>query len=70
MLRVIVNGVSFYTSKTAIKNRRIGDDADMNLAVAQLYENMFNASGIGSTMHLYDGKMNKKTYNIQINKVA
>jgi hypothetical protein len=68
MIRVIVNGVSFYTTKARIKSRTIGSDSNMNLAVAQLYENMFNAVGISSKMHVYDSKMNRVSYDIQINK--
>jgi hypothetical protein len=68
MVRVIVNGISFYTTKSRIKSRTIGSDSTMNLAVAQLYENMHNAIGISNRMHVYDGKMNKVSYDIQINK--
>jgi hypothetical protein len=67
MVRVIVNGVSFYTTKSAIKNRRVGDNSNLNEAIAQLYSNLFNAVGIGTTMHIYDSKMKKHTYDIQIN---
>jgi hypothetical protein len=67
--RVIVNGVSFYTSGAAIK-RGVGDSINVNIAVRQLFENMFNAVGIGSTIHLYDHKMNKVSYDVQISKVV
>lgn len=65
---VIVNGVSFYTSAAAIK-RGVGNSVSVNTVVRQLFENMFNAVGIGSTMHVYDHKMNKVTYDVQISKV-
>ena len=68
MVRVIVNGVSFYTTKSRIKSRSIGSDTTMNMAVATLFENMHNAIGISSRMHVYDGKMNRVSYDIQINK--
>ena len=68
MMRVIVNGVSFYTTKRAIVERRVGDNSNINEAIYQLYSNMFNAVGIGSTISLYDSKMRKHTYDIQINK--
>ena len=67
MVRVIVNGVSFYTTKKAIRERRVGDNSTMNLAVAQLFENLHNGVGISSRIHVYDGKMNKVSYDIQIN---
>ena len=68
MMRVIVNGVSFYTTAARIKRREVGDNTNLNEAIFQLYSNMFNATGIGSTMTIYDSKMNKHQYNIQINK--
>ena len=67
--RVIVNGVSFYTSGAAIK-RGVGDSINVNIAVRQLFENMFNAIGISSTMHVYDHKMNRVSYDVQISKVV
>jgi hypothetical protein len=65
---VIVNGVSFYTTGAAIK-RGVGNSVSVNTVVRQLFENMFNAVGIGSTMSVYDHKMSKVTYDIQISKV-
>lgn len=67
MIRVIVNGVSFYTTKSRIKNRTVGDNTNLNEALALLYGDLFNAVGIATTMHVYDSKMNKHTYDIQIN---
>ena len=67
MVRIIVNGVSFYTTKARIKSRTVGSDTNINEAIYQLYSNLFNAVGIGSTISLYDSKMKKHTYDIQIN---
>jgi hypothetical protein len=67
--RVIVNGVSFYTSAVAIK-RGVGDFVSLNTAVRQLFEHMFNAVGISSRISVYDDKMEKVTYDIQITKLA
>lgn len=66
--RVIVNGVSFYTSAAAIK-RGVGDNVSVNTVVRQLFENMFNAIGIASTMTVYDHKMDRVKYDVQISKV-
>lgn len=66
--RVIVNGVSFYTTGAAIK-RGVGDSVSVNTVVRQLFENMFNAVGMASTMTVYDHKMNKVSYDVQISKV-
>lgn len=68
MIRVIANGISFYTTEARIKRRTVGSDTNLNEAIFQLYSNLFNAVGISSTMTIYDGKMNKHVYNIQINK--
>jgi hypothetical protein len=67
MIRVIVNGVSFYTTKSAIRNRRVGDNTNLNEALALVFADLHNGIGIGTTMHIYDSKMRKHTYDIQIN---
>jgi len=41
----------------------------VNVVVRQLFENMFNAIGIASTMTVYDHKMNRVSYDVQISKV-
>jgi hypothetical protein len=68
MIEVKVNGVSFYTSKRALRERRVGSDSNLNVALSQMYENMFNAVGIHSTITLYDSKMRRHTYDISIRK--
>lgn len=67
MIRVIVNGISFYTTEARIKRRTVGSDSNLNEAIYQLYSNMFNAVGIASTITLYDNKMKKHSYDIQLN---
>ena len=67
--RVIVNGVSFYTSEKAIKECRIGDNSTINSAVNCLYKNLFNASGIAQTFYAYDSKMVRNSYAIQLNRL-
>lgn len=66
--RVIVNGVSFYTTGAAIK-RGVGDSVSVNTVVRQLFENLFNGIGISSRMHVYDHKMERVTYDVQITKL-
>jgi len=68
-LRVIVNGVSFYTNSSRIKNRTVGDDSNLNEALYQLFSNMFNAIGMATTITLYDSKMKKHSFDIQLSKV-
>lgn len=69
MMRVIVNGVSFYTTESRIKSRTVGSDTNLNEALALLHSNLFNGLGIGSTISLYDSKMKKHTYDIQIDRL-
>jgi hypothetical protein len=66
--RVIVNGVSFYTTGASIK-RGVGDSVSVNIVVRQLFENLHNAIGIASTLVVYDDKMNRVSYDVQISKV-
>ena len=66
--RVIVNGVSFYTTGAAIK-RGVGDSIAVNTVVRELFGNLFNADGITSRMSVYDHKMNRVSYDVQISKV-
>jgi hypothetical protein len=68
MLRVIVNGVSFYTTEKRIKDRVVGTDSNLNEAIYQLYSNMFNAVGMASTIRIYDIKMKHHNFDIQINR--
>lgn len=68
-MQVIVNGISFYTSKRALRERRVGSDSNLNVALSQVYENLFNAVGICTTISLYDSKMRKHTYDIQMRKL-
>lgn len=68
MIRVIVNGVSFYTTEARIKRREVGSDASLNEAIFRLHSNMFNAVGIASTTRVYDSKMQMRSFDIQINK--
>lgn len=67
--RVIVNGISFYTTGAAIK-RGVGDSVSVNTVVRQLFENLFNGIGISSRMHVYDHKMERVTYDVSITKIA
>lgn len=67
--RVIVNGVSFYSTSAAIK-RGVGDSVAVNAAVRLCAEEMGDSLGLGRTFNFYDNKMNKSTYDVQISKVT
>jgi len=67
-MMVIVNGVSFYTTSTAIK-RGVGNNSNINVAVQQVFADLFNAVGISTTIRLYDHQMKQHTYDIQLRRV-
>lgn len=70
-VRAVVNGVSFYTNSSQIK-RGVGDFSDVNLAVEQVYERMLaeNVAGLATTIHLYDYKMQKKSFDVQLSRTG
>ena len=65
-IRVICNGVSFYTSKKAIQERRVGDFGLQNDALSYALERMGTNDGIGTTVRYYDHKMEQKIFQIQL----
>jgi adenylylsulfate kinase-like enzyme len=67
-VRVIVNGVSFFTTKAQIK-RGVGDNASINLFVQLALEECIRdgIKGLGRTFHLYDARMRSTPLNLQIN---
>lgn len=69
MIRVIVNGVSFYTTGAQIK-RGVGSDTMINNVVELAYKRMKSEKilGLATTMHAYDHKMNKVSYAVQISQ--
>jgi hypothetical protein len=68
-IRAIVNGVSFYTTSTAIKQRRVGDFSLQNDALSYMLECMGKDEGIGRTITFYDNKMKQYKFDIQLSKV-
>jgi len=69
-IRVILNGVSFYTTKTAIKGRRVGDFTLQNDALVYALDLMGENAGIGTTVRYYDHKMDQHKFDIQLSKVS
>jgi hypothetical protein len=67
-LRVILNGVSFYTTSTAIKNRRVGDNLLQNDALFYALEQMGKNAGIGTTVRYYDRKMEQQKFDVQLSR--
>ena len=71
--RVIVNGVSFYTTGAAIR-RGVGDFVGVNTAVRMVYKKMQNAieigcTGLATSITVYDDRMQSTRYDVQISKV-
>jgi hypothetical protein len=67
-IRVIMNGVSFYTTPAAIK-RGVGDFSLINTAIQLCYEEMGRGAGLCKTYSIYDSKMKKTDYTVQLSRV-
>ena len=67
-VRVIVNGVSFYTTKAQIV-RGVGDFSIINTFVELALKECLRdgIAGLGRTFTAYDSKMQPTKYQIQIN---
>lgn len=67
-VRVIVNGVSFFTTKAQIK-RGVGDNSSINLFVQLALEQCIRegVKGLGRTYHSYDARMRSTPLALQIN---
>lgn len=68
MMRVIVNGVSFYTTKKRIEVG-VGDNTTMNAAVQTVYSMLKKGErGIASRVTVYDNKLQAQSFNVQIDR--
>jgi hypothetical protein len=67
-LRAIMNGVSFYTTTTAIKQRRVGDFTLQNDALYYALDLMGKHAGVGTTVRYYDHKMVQHKFDIQLTR--
>jgi hypothetical protein len=67
-VRVIVNGVSFFTTKAQIK-RGVGDNASINYFVQEALGQCIREGikGLGRTYHMYNEKMKSTPLDLQIN---
>jgi len=68
-IRVIVNGVSFYTTRASIKKRSVGDFSLQNDALAYVLECMGKNDGFATTVRYYDHKMQQHKFDVQLSKV-
>ena len=67
-IRVIVNGVCFYTTRAAIKKQVVSDFSLQNTAMYFVLDQMGTSDGFGSTVTLYDEKMKRHSFDVQLNK--
>ena len=68
-IRVIVNGVSYKTTTTAIKNRSSSDFTMQNDALFYVLECMGKHAGYGTTVRYYDYKMVQHKYDVQLTRM-
>ena len=68
-IRVILNGVSFYTTRAKIRKRQVGDFTLQNDALYYALDVMGENEGIGTTVRYYDAKMVQHKFDIQLSKV-
>ena len=65
-IRVIVNGVSYYSTTTALKKQTSSCNDMQNTALAFMVDIMGENLGIAKTVYMYDGKMKKHSFDIQL----
>jgi hypothetical protein len=68
-IRVIVNGVSYYTTRAAIKKQVSSDFSMQNTALYHALHMMGKNLGIGTTVALYDGKMKRHQFDVQLSVI-
>ena len=68
-IRVILNGVSFYTTRADIRKRRVGDLGLQNDALFYALDLMGEHAGVGTTVRYYDHKMAQHKFDIQLSEV-
>lgn len=67
-MRVIVNGVSFYTSESRVK-KGVGDFSLINTAVRLCYEEMGRSVGFAKNYTIYNHKMQPTVVSVQIDRM-
>jgi hypothetical protein len=68
-IRVIVNGVSYYATRSAIKKQTTSDHGMQNTALYHALHIMGKNPGIATTVALYDGKMKRHAFDVQLSVV-
>lgn len=65
-IRVIVNVVSYYTTRAAIKKQRSSDFALQNTALFYALDRMGKNLGVGTTVAIYDPKLQRHAFDVQL----
>jgi hypothetical protein len=65
-IHVIVNGVSYYTTRAAIKKRSSSDFGMQNDALFFVLECMGKNSRFATRARFYDNKMKQHSYDVQL----
>ena len=65
-IRVIVNGVSYYSTAAALKKQTSSDHSMQNTALFHANYMRGKNPGIATTVALYDGKMKRHAFDIQL----
>jgi hypothetical protein len=69
MMRVIVNGVSFYTTESRVKSG-VGSDTTVNSAIRAVYGLLKKKEqGIASRVAVYNHKMQQQYFDVQIDRL-
>ena len=68
-IRAIVNGVSFYTTRSQLKRQSSGDHSLQNTALFFALDKMGQNVGVATTVRLYDHKMKQHSFDIQLSEV-
>jgi hypothetical protein len=65
-IRVIVNGVSYYATRAAIKKQTTSDHSMQNTALFHALHIMGKNPGIATTVALYDSKLKRHAFDVQL----
>ena len=68
-MRVIVNGVSYYSNHTALKKQTSSCHTLQNTALFFALDKMGKNLGVATTVVLYDNKMKRYSYDVQLSVV-
>ena len=65
-IRAIVNGVSYYTNHSALRSQTSSCHSMQNTALFHALDKMGKNLGVATTVTLYDNKMKRHSYDIQL----